>query len=87
MAPNTKEMEAFTLYLAAEIPDYTKRKNGLPDICCPLNKKYMIEFKKRNILEQNKKDALCINCDQESKHYQDEVLKMTEKKLELFSKK
>lgn len=86
MAPNNKEMEAFALYLTTEIPDFTKRKNGLPDMRCPLNKKYMIEFKKRNILEQNKKDALCINCEQESKHYQDEVLKMTEKELELFSK-
>lgn len=86
MAPNKKEMEEFTLYLNRQVPDYTKRKNGLPDMRCPLNKKYMIEFKKRNILEQNKKDALCINCDEKSRHYQDEVLKMTDEELEIFSK-
>ena len=80
------ERVQFIEYLRQEVPDFTKRKNGYPDMRCPLNKKYYLCFKRVNHLRKNKEEALCVNCDEESGNYQDEVLKMSDKELSSFSK-
>ena len=81
-----EECTEFFKYLKLQIPDFTKRKNGEPDMRCPLNRKYIIEFKKKLHLKKNKEQALHVNCDKVSENYQNEILQMSDKELLYFSK-
>jgi len=82
---NAKELFEFSKYMNdVEKIDYKKRKNGLPDMRCAINKYCFTEFKKYMILKKNKNENPNFDCNTQitSSNYREEIEKLTEDEIE-----
>lgn len=80
------EAELIAYYTRENIEDYPKKSNGKPDMRKSQNKNVLVQLKKRQILEKNKKENLSNFTENKEGDYRKEIINMDDREIESFKK-